>query len=108
MDTLPLTGFDTAARYTVATRPQSLFIKQFGGLVKHILPVSLNPDGLVLRTVGRFYRLIDCVERYECHGDMLNAGLRLNNQFIGSYYNEHTRLLGDFGSNLYVITKQDK
>lgn len=107
VDILPLTGFDTAARYTVATRPQSLFIKQFGGLVRHILPVSLNPDGLVLRTVGRFYRLTDCVESYECRGDMLNAGLQLNNQFIGSYYNEHTRLLGDFGSNLYVITRQD-
>ena len=105
-DILPLSGFDPVSRYTVGTRPQSLFIKQFGGLVKHILPVSLNPEGIVLRTVGRFYRLTDCVERYECRGDMLNAGLRLNNQFIGSYYNEHTRLLGDFGSNLYVITRQ--
>lgn len=107
LDSLPLTGFDPAACYTVRTRPQSLFIKQFGGLVKHILPVSLNPDGIVLRTIGRFYRLTDCVESYECRGDMLNAGLRLNNQFIGSYYNEHTRLLGDFGSNLYVISRQD-
>ncbi len=107
VDTLPLNGFDPACRYTVKTRPQSLFIKQFGGLVKHILPVSLNPEGIVLRTVGRFYRLTDCVESYECRGDMLNAGLRLNNQFTGSYYNEHTRLLGDFGSNLYVITKHE-
>ena len=105
-DFLPLTGFDPASRYTVKTRPQSLFIKRFGGLVKHILPVSLNPDGVILRTVVRFYRLTDCVETYECRGDMLNTGIRLNNQFIGSYYNNHTRLLGDFGSNLYVVTKQ--
>jgi alpha-galactosidase len=104
-ETLPLTGFDAESVYTVETRPQSLFIKQFGGLVKHILPVPLNPDGIVLRTVGRFYRLTDCVESYECRGDMLNTGLRLNNQFIGSYYNDKTRLLGDFGSNLYVIRK---
>lgn len=106
-DFLPLTGLDPDARYTVSTRPQSLFIKRFGGLVKHILPVSLNPDGIVLRTVGRFYRLTDCVERYEAYGDMLNAGIRLNNQFVGSYYNEQTRLLGDFGSNLYVVKKSD-
>ncbi len=104
-DCLPLTGLDADSRYSVSTRPQSLFIKRFGGLVKHILPVSLDPEGLILRTVGRFYRLTDCVESYECSGDMLNAGIRLNNQFIGSYYNEHTRLLGDFGSNLYVIKK---
>ena len=105
-DFLPLTGLNPDAHYTVSTRPQSLFIKRFGGLVKHILPVSLNPDGIVLRTVGRFYRLTDCVERYEACGDMLNAGIRLNNQFVGSYYNKHTRLLGDFGSNLYVVKKQ--
>jgi alpha-galactosidase len=67
--------------------------------------VSLNPEGIVLRTVGRFYRLTDCVEHYEAYGDLLNAGLRLNNQFVGSYYNAHTRLLGDFGSNLYVVKK---
>lgn len=102
---LPLTGFDPQRRYTVKTRPQSLFLRQFGALVKHILPVPLNPDGVVLRTLGRFYRLTDCVESYECCGDMLAEGLRLNNQFVGSYYNAHTRLLGDFGSNLYVITR---
>jgi alpha-galactosidase len=107
-DILPLTGFDPESLYSVSTRPQSLFIKRFGGLVKHILPITLNPDGFVLRTVGRFYRLTDCVEHYECRGDMLNSGIRLNNQFVGSYYNEHTRLLGDFGSNLYVIKKQEE
>lgn len=105
-DFLPLTGLDPNVRYTVSTRPQSVFIKRFGGLVKHILPVSLNPDGIVLRTLGRFYRLTDCVEHYEAYGDMLNAGIRLNNQFVGSYYNAQTRLLGDFGSNLYVVEKE--
>ena len=105
-DFLPLAGFDPEDRYSVSTRPQSLFIRQFGGLVKHIIPFALNPDGFILRTVNRFYRLTDCVESYECKGDMLNTGLRLNSQFIGSYYNQKTRLLGDFGSNLYVITKQ--
>ena len=106
-DFLPLTGFDPAAEYTVQTRPQSIFIRRFGGLVKHIFPFALNPDGFILRTVGKFYRLPDCVESYECRGDMLNAGLRLANQFIGCYYNPNIRLLGDFGSNLYVITRKD-
>jgi alpha-galactosidase len=88
------------------TRPQAIPIRRFGGLVKHILPVTLNPDGLIVRAANRFYRLTDCVEQYECRGDMLSAGLRLSNQFIGCYYNPNIRLLGDFGSNLYLITKQ--
>jgi len=105
-DFLPLTGFSPDSRYTVATRPQTIPIRRFGGLVKHILPVTLDPEGFIVRTANKFYPLPDCVERYECNGDMLNAGVRLNNQFIGSYYNPHIRLLGDFGSSLYTITKQ--
>jgi alpha-galactosidase len=77
-DFLPLRGFDAESRYIVQTRPQAIPIRRFGGLVKHILPVTLNPDGLIVRAANRFYRLTDCVEQYECRGDMLSAGLRLS------------------------------
>ena len=87
------------------TRPQSLFVKRFGGLIKHILPIELDPDGFIMRTVNKYYSLTDCVEAYEGYGDMFLTGVRLNNQFVGSYYNEQTRLLGDYGSSLYVIEK---
>jgi alpha-galactosidase len=90
-------------RYSVKTRPQRLYIKRFGGLVKHLLPVTLNPEGFILRTVNRHYALTDCVETYHCSGAALAAGVMLNNQFMGSYYNDKTRLLGDYGSNLYTI-----
>ncbi len=101
-DYLCVKGLLKDKEYTIATKPQSLYIKRFGGLVKHILPIELNPDGFILRTVGKFFCLTDCVEEYTCYGDMLEAGVLLNNQFIGTYYNKNTRLLGDFGSNLYV------
>ena len=102
-DFLPLTGFDPDKRYVLATRPQSLFLKRFGGLVNHLLPFSLDPNGFVLRTIGKYYCLTDCVEEYEASGEMLMSGIRLNNQFMGSWYNNRTRLLGDSGSNLYII-----
>ncbi len=102
-DFLPLTGLDPDKRYLLTARPQSIFLKRFGGLVNHLLPLSLNPDGLILRTIGKYYCLTDCVEKYEASGDMLMSGVRLNNQFMGSWYNNKTRLLGDFGSNLYII-----
>ena len=102
-DFLPLTGLDPGKYYTLTTRPQSLFLKRFGGLVNHLLPFTLDPNGFILRTVGKFYCLTDCVEKYEGYGDMLMSGVRLNNQFMGTWYNSQTRLLGDFGSNLYVL-----
>ena len=35
------------------------------------------------------------------------SGVRLNNQFMGTWYNPRTRLLGDWGSNLYVLEKAE-
>ncbi|HEX2947112.1 MAG TPA: alpha-galactosidase [Clostridia bacterium] len=107
-DYLPLSALDPEALYSLETRPQSLSIKRFGGLVKHILPVALDPNGIVLRIANRHRRLADCVETYHGYGDMLMSGVRLNNQFAGTWYNNRTRILGDFGSNLYIITKQNE
>ncbi|MCL2571274.1 MAG: alpha-galactosidase [Defluviitaleaceae bacterium] len=103
-DTLRIPNLDHTKRYKVKTRPQRLYIKRFGGLVKHIMPIALNPSGLILLLANRYHALIDCVEEYECGGDTLEAGVLLNNQFNGTHYNNKTRLLGDYGSNLYVVT----
>jgi alpha-galactosidase len=106
--TVPVSSVCADAKYVVRTRPQSLFISRFGGLVKHILPVGLDPDGVILKAINRVYRMTDCVEEYTVCGRALADGIQLNNQFMGSNYNEHTRLLGDFGSNLYVATNYDR
>jgi len=105
-DLLRIIGLNPLRRYDIRTKPQRLFIKRFGGLVKHILPIELNPNGLILRLVNRHYALPDCVEHYKVGGDTLEKGIFLNDQFMGSYYNPQTRLLGDFGSNLYVIESE--
>jgi len=101
-DYLRVVGLVPDRLYRIATRPQSIYIERFGELVKHILPVELNPNGPVLRTANKIYRLTDCVETYTATGTLLASGVLLNNQFVGSHYNDQTRLLGDFGSNLYV------
>jgi len=104
-DRLRIPGLDPALKYRVTTRGQRLFMKRFGGLVKHILPVSLDPDGFILRLLNRHYSISDNVESYTAYGKTLADGLMLNNQFMGTHYNENTRLLGDFGSNLYLVQR---
>ena len=106
-DRLRFMGLDAGRKYNVKTRPQRVFIKRFGGLVKHILPVTLDPGGFVLRTVGKHYSMNDCIETYTGYGSTLMGGVLLNNQFEGTNYNENTRLLGDFGSNLYIVEAAD-
>ncbi|MCL2801840.1 MAG: alpha-galactosidase [Treponema sp.] len=102
-DVLRIPGLQSGQSYKVSTRSQQLYIKRFGGLIKHLLPITLDPNGFILRTVNRHYSLTDCVETYECSGSALSAGVLLNNQYMGTYYNNNTRLLGDYGSSLYTI-----
>lgn len=104
-DVLPLAGLDEGVRYAVTTKPQRLFLKRFGGLLKHVLPVELNPDGFLIRMANRVFALSDCVERYEAGGAQLMQGVRLNTPFIGTGYRSTVRMLGDFGSNLYEIDR---
>ncbi|HSN65589.1 MAG TPA: alpha-galactosidase, partial [Fusibacter sp.] len=65
-DRLKILGLDPEAQYAIETKPQNLYVERFGALVKHILPVSLNPDGAILRFANRVYSLSDGVEAYEC------------------------------------------
>lgn len=103
-DKLKVKGL-TRGMYTVRTRPQRLYIEQFGGLIKHVMPVELNPDGIIMRTANRHYSLKDCVENYTCSSEALTAGIPLAEQFIGTGYHDKVRMLGDFGSNLYITEK---
>lgn len=102
-DIVKVKGLNKLQTYNFETAPQGISIKRFGGLINHISPVRLHPEGFIIRLVNKHYQLPDCVESYKVHGDVLEAGVKLNNQFMGTYYNNQTRLLGDFGSNLYFI-----
>lgn len=104
-DALRVPGLDTGTRYRFAAKPQRLFVRRFGGLVRHIFPLTLRPDGWPLRMANRVYALQDQVDSFEADGRMLEGGVLLSNQFMGSGYTETTRLIGDFGSTLYLTEK---
>ena len=103
---LRVCGLDEDKTYDVAAKPQRIFIRQFGGLVRHILPIKLTPNGLLLHILNRYYTLRDCAEHYSGDGKLLSQGILLNNQFMGTQYNKHTKLMGDYGSYLFVTELQ--
>ena len=102
-DTLPLAGLEKTKLYRMQTKSQRVFIRRFGGLINHLLPFTINPNGALFRWVDRLYALHDCVETYAASGKTLMQGVHLNNQFVGTGHNQNIRMLGDFGSNLYTI-----
>jgi len=102
-DIMPITGLDATTKYRLQTKPQRIFIRRFGGLINHLLPFSINPNGFLFRWIDRLYAMQDCVETYTASGKTLMQGVHLNNQFVATGYNQNIRLLGDFGSNLYAL-----
>ncbi len=105
-DMLSVHGLEPSARYHLVCKRQSLFVKRLGGLVKHVLPLELDPDGFVLRTANKFFTMPDGAEDFVASGAALMSGVGLNNQFLGTGYNERLHMLGDFGSALYTIKKE--
>ena len=106
-DRLDVPGLDNDKIYSVESRDQFLRISRFGGLIKHITPVHLNPDGFILRTVNKYFSMKDGKESYTASGAELAEGINLAMQYEGSGYDPNLRVLGDFGSSLYLIKEKE-
>ena len=106
-DRLDVPGLNPEKIYTVESNEQFLRISRFGGLIKHITPIYLKPDGFILRTVNKYFAMKDGQEKYEASGAMLSEGINLAMQYEGSGYDGGLRILGDFGSNLYIIKEKN-
>ena len=100
---LRLKNMEPGKRYHFRNRAQELRIGQFGGLVKHVAPVNLNPNGMILRTVDRHMTMHDGVQDLTASGAALMSGVTLLPLFRGTGYHEHQRTLLDFGSEVYIV-----
>lgn len=104
-DILPVTALEPETEYKVEAKPQRIFIKRLGGLVKHVLPIELDPDGFILRTANKLFAMPDAAEHLAASGAALMSGIKLQRQFLGTGYNDRLHILGDFGSTLYCIRR---
>lgn len=102
---LYLKNVNEANTYSVYSKPNVLNIDRFGHLIKHAVKVPFKHDGLVMRTIGKYKTLDNAQTKLLVDGAALKNGVPLKQQFMGTYYNTETRLLGDYGSELYVAEK---
>ena len=106
-ETLRLKQMKKECRYRFRTNPQVLRVGQFGSLEKHVAPVNLDPNGLLLRAADRHITLPDGVLNLHTSGAALMAGIRLLPNFRGTGYDANQRALTDFGSELYIVEEED-
>lgn len=105
---LRLRGLEKGMLYTMQVRPQKVSINTFGGIVNYVLPVHLNPDGLLLKAANKVYRLPTEKEHYMAYGSLLcGAGVQFLQDFTGSGYSEDMRLMADFFSRVYYLQEAE-
>ena len=104
---LRVPGLNAGRPYQVRSREQMLRVGQFGALVKHVSPVNLDPNGVILRTVDHHYAMPDGVQTVTVSGAALNSGIMLLPLFRGTGYDLNQRTQLDFGSNIYIIQAEE-
>ena len=104
---LRLKDLDAGKTYRFHTRPQVLRVGQFGDLVKHVSPVTLNPNGIVLRTADRHITMPDGIHQGTASGSALMSGIPMLPAFRGTGYDKDQRTQLDYGSSLYIIQEAE-
>ena len=100
---LRVSGLDSEKTYRLTSLAQAIRVGQFGNLLKHVVPVNVNPNGALLRLADSHYTLKNAMEDMTVSGAALEAGVMLKPLFRGTGYDENQRTQGDFGSDLYLI-----
>ena len=100
---LQLRGLDPEKVYRLTSLAQAIRVGQFGSLLKHVVPVEIDPNGLLLNLADRNITLKNAVEAMTVSGGALMSGVMLKPLFRGTGYDENQRTQGDFGSDVYVI-----
>ena len=94
--------------YNFSTFAQKLRVGQFGSLIKHVVPVDLDPNGFILRTADKLITLPDGNQEFKASGAAFSAGIMLFPLFRGTGYDKNQRTITDFGSELFIIEEAEK
>ena len=100
---LKVAGLDGEKVYHMYSLAQAIRVGQFGSLLKHVVPVNIDPNGLLLNIADRNISLKNGVEDLALSGAALMSGVMLKPLFRGTGYDENQRTQGDFASDIYVI-----
>ena len=102
---LRVKGLEREARFRVSSLSQKIRIGQFGSLLKHVVPMPVDPNGQLLRIADRHITLPEGEADVIASGGALENGIPMPPLFRGTGYDRGQRNQGDFGSSLYLVAK---
>ncbi|MDD3402059.1 MAG: alpha-galactosidase [Hespellia sp.] len=101
-------GLDPKQKYRITSREQMIDIRCVGSLINQVLPVKVDSAGILVHVAADHYMLPCEKEEYTAYGDLLmEAGLQQKQRFMGTGYNEHTRMMPDYSARIYVLETVD-
>lgn len=84
-------------------------IHKFGGLINMLTPFHVNPNGWLANVLSKHITIPGEKDNYTAFGKVLNnRAVILNPEWSASGLNDYVRVLGDFGSRLYVIKEHEE
>lgn len=99
-------GLDEKKRYRFFNRDLKYNVKEFGDLVNTASPIHIKQDSLLHNIVAKFVSMPGERENYSASGSVLMAGVKLNQAFSSTGYDENTRYFQDFSSRMYFIEQE--
>ncbi len=100
---LRVPGLKPEGLYQVTSLAQAIRVGQFGNLLKHVVPVNIDPNGMLLHIADSRFTLKAEAHSLTVSGSALASGIWLRPRFRGTGYDQAQRTQGDFGSDLYII-----
>jgi len=105
-DILYVNGLKDDDLYSFYNIKQNINIKKFGGLINIVSPIKIKLNGKIHNIVSKVYKIKSEKEKYYIYGDCIRySGIRLHQQFMGTGFNNKVRVLGDFGTRMYIVKK---
>jgi alpha-galactosidase len=100
-------GLKEDTLYEYQTRQHSFPLQQFGNLVNMVAPVHLSEDGVLVSMLAKHVDMKGEVDKGVVSGAaLLSGGPVLSQEWSGVGYDDRIRLMGDFGTRLYVIKEK--
>ena len=100
-------GLNPDGVYRLEVRPVKVDLRDFGGLVNMISPVHIKQDSLLQNIAEKVIAPKSEQENLTASGDLLmTCGAYVKQSFSGTGWDNDTRVMGDSGSRLYILTQQ--
>ncbi len=101
---LKVPGLEEGKIYHFYKQKSKHNVKVFGDLINTMSPIHIKQDSALHFVVSKVVKLPGEIEDYQVSGSLLKyAGVRLKQGYLGTGFDDQTRLFYDFSSRLYIM-----